>query len=425
MPMYSRESKSAVTTKTPQQACPASRTPDADLSACPVIGARAAIPISQDQNHLQQTLMIGLLVGAASSAALYNGTGDISFTVIAGVVMGLIAVGLCNKYLNKKKDTDLKAHSKPKKYPLKNDGYFGPGSITWETGTHPSLLFAGLIAASIQMLHPLVVQLVINNGKIFTDSDDRVKQTVLHGKTLSYGDTFMQDAAIEKFVKQHNLMKGIDEEGRSYLASRPDLLLWVHYSLIWAVLEGFEKLGPQLTPEQQDQYVQEHGEEFLRILHKMMELLDKSNTEEKEKAHLLGLIIAAVKESPNNRKELNAYMVYMEKEKLKSTEQAERYRNTIFKVKSAPYSPMAAIERLIHRTCIEIMTPRHRELFGFPTSTFSVLPIAKLLVKILESLLPKEKMIAKARKELEEEGPFGKEFLKIVVEPAAERPALR
>jgi uncharacterized protein (DUF2236 family) len=381
------------------------------MQVCPVLRARERAAFSQNQNHIKEALFIGLFVGLTSSVALYNGTGDITFTVIAGVVTGLIAVYLSNKYLNRKKHTELKTQ----RHALKNHGYFGPGSITWETGVHPSLIYVGLAAGSIQMLHPLVVQLVVNEGKIFTNTDDRVKQTISHGRSTGYGDTDTHDAAVMRFIKQHNLLKGTDEEGKPYFASRPDLLLWVHNSLIWTALQAFEKYRkPKLTPNQEDRYVLEQREYILRVLRKNHELYKQLG--EKEKADSLGLIIANLTsaELPTNKKELDAYMVEMLKTKLKSTKDSIFYYKNVFKNEFSLW-PSDLISKLIQNTSIRLMKPEHRKLFGIQTSKASdwfVEKTAYLFVQVLEQFFPKEKSIQKTIEILETEPTFGEQFRK-------------
>lgn len=364
---------------------------------CPVVQIEHKSVTDLDQsNHKQikKTLMIGLFVGVISFAALQNGTGETSFSIIFSVVTGILAACLSAKYLKQEANNETARKACPvvgKNLKLRDYGFFGPSTIAWKTGADPSFLIVGIAAGLLQMMHPDVVRMIEKSGVFYKDPIGRGERTALHGRSILYGDKETAEAASKAFIKQHNALTATNPEtGEKYSASRPDLLLWVHNSLIWTVLRTFRIYGPVLTSEEEDQYIKEQH----------------------ISAKLLGL--EGVK-LPDNVKELNKYMDDMLDmlSKLKLTDDAIRFRDFLLK-KGCPTSLTTVIETILLGASVRIMTPEQKKIFCIQTSRlsdFAIESLTKIMIKVLRYGFPAHKIIPKARDELAEHS-FGQQFLK-------------
>lgn len=377
--------------------------PISQLLECPAInqGERKKIfaaLLQQKQGQIRNALIFGLFVGICSFAALRNRTGQTSFSIISSVVLGIFAVGLSHRYLNKQA-----AHKNLQKCPiaggmkLNDNGFFGPETLTWKTGMDPSFLIASIGAGLLQMLHPDVVRLIEKNGKFYEDPVARGERTGLHARSIIYGDKRTAIAASEALKQIHKSIKSVDLNGEEYSAAKPELLLWVHNSLTWMILRTFRIYGPTFTPEQENQYVKEQ--------------------------HISAKLVGIENEKlPNDMKELDGYMDEIMKKRiginkdlflLRLTKDSEHFRDFLFK-KPFPRSLKDALQDLYINGGMRVMTREQQNRFCFQPSRlkdFAVESIAKLVIKTLRYELPADEMISIARADLVERS-FGHHFLK-------------
>jgi uncharacterized protein (DUF2236 family) len=74
----------------------------------------------------------------------------------------------------------------------------------------------------------------------------------------TYGSEALAMGCIQKVNAIHAHVKGVDLQGRAYVANEPDLLKWVHVVEVDSFLSAYQHLSKQtLTPAQCDQYVHE------------------------------------------------------------------------------------------------------------------------------------------------------------------------
>jgi uncharacterized protein (DUF2236 family) len=138
-------------------------------------------------------------------------------------------------------------------------GLFGPGSVTWMLHGDPSMAVAGMRAMLLQATHPLVMAGFNANTSFKSDPWGRLQRTSDWVVTVTYGTTAEAQAAGARLRKLHSRLRpGVEPEtGRRYRIDDPDLLLWVHCSLVESVLSCFRRSGGFLTPEDGDRYVDE------------------------------------------------------------------------------------------------------------------------------------------------------------------------
>jgi uncharacterized protein (DUF2236 family) len=139
-----------------------------------------------------------------------------------------------------------------------DDGFFGPGSVTWRLHADLSGPVSGLRSLLLQALHPLAMAGVDQHSQWRDDPGDRFATTSAYVLTITYGDRSAARAAAARVRKVHERVTGTDQvTGQPYAAGDPALLIWVHAALVESGLAAAALYGAGLTPAEQDQYVAE------------------------------------------------------------------------------------------------------------------------------------------------------------------------
>jgi uncharacterized protein (DUF2236 family) len=122
-------------------------------------------------------------------------------------------------------------------------------------------------AILMQMAHPLIAEGVIRHSGFRETPIASVRR--LHGTvramlSLTFGDEAERGRAAAGIRRIHDRVQGLlphdagrFEAGTRYSAHDPDLLLWVHVTLIDSTLRFYEDLVAPLTPAERDAYVSE------------------------------------------------------------------------------------------------------------------------------------------------------------------------
>lgn len=148
------------------------------------------------------------------------------------------------------------------KGPREDDGYFGPGSVTWKVISHPAALnIGGGIAVLLQVLDPgemrhLSHTTIATEGGVAAES--RFKRTGAYLITVNFGDKAHADAAAAHVDRLHELAVYTDPEtGETTRAKTDDWMRWTHNTFVWGALTSTLAYGLELTPAEQDQFVLE------------------------------------------------------------------------------------------------------------------------------------------------------------------------
>jgi uncharacterized protein (DUF2236 family) len=139
-----------------------------------------------------------------------------------------------------------------------DDGFFGPGSVTWRVSGDIASPVAGLRSLLVQALHPLAMAGVDQHSDWRRDPVGRLAATSAYVTTVSFAERAAAQRAAERVRRIHSRVRGTDPEtGRGYAASDPALLLWVHAALVESSLAVGRLFGTPLSPRDSDQYVAE------------------------------------------------------------------------------------------------------------------------------------------------------------------------
>ena len=110
-------------------------------------------------------------------------------------------------------------------------GLFGPGSLAWRINRESVLLLGGGRALLMQIAHPLVAAGVSDHSDFTENPYDRLWRTVDAALTVIFGDREQADAAVRRVTAIHERVRG-DRGDTRYSALDPELLLWVHATLV-------------------------------------------------------------------------------------------------------------------------------------------------------------------------------------------------
>lgn len=255
-----------------------------------------------------------------------------------------------------------------------DDGLFGPDSVTWRVVAHPSIALAGTGAAMIQMLYPPVMHVIDQSSSVREKPELRAQRTGDYMATITFGDVATAERAGEVLRRIHRTRKAVDPTtGRELHADDPELLKWVHESLTWTMLRSYERYGPGLTPAERDRFV----------------------AEQRIAARLVGCDPDAV---AGTVAELDAAMAAIEP-KLAFSQPCRWFRDLVV-APGFPITPGQAVKRLATQAAIHLMSPVHRELYGFRTSRLGELAttrLTRLLLAAAELRLPFDAAIPHAR----------------------------
>ncbi len=229
-------------------------------------------------------------------------------------------------------------------------GYYGPGSMTWKVGGEAVVMFGGARAVLMQLAHPLVAEGVYAHSSYLTDPFTRTERTFWLGQLLAFGSIRRAREAARTINRLHARVygrlpadAGMYRRGTLYHAFDPELLLWVHATLVDTVLLTYRLLLGPLTADEEEQYYQES----------------------KATVRLLGLKPGNM---PVTLGDLRGYvheMVYSNR--LAATPQARRLARTVL------FPPLPSVFRpLLHLhfqlTCALLPKPV-REIYGLTWST--------------------------------------------------------
>ncbi|WP_169590642.1 oxygenase MpaB family protein [Antrihabitans stalactiti] len=131
-----------------------------------------------------------------------------------------------------------------KKYePSADNGFFGPGSVTWKVWTYPSSALMGFMrAVTIEQLDPNLNASVEASGGVRARTRTRYERTMRYFALVASGDTATATKAADILVKVHSKGIGIDPVTGGRYDSNSQL--WIHMTAWHSILYCYEIFGP-------------------------------------------------------------------------------------------------------------------------------------------------------------------------------------
>lgn len=145
------------------------------------------------------------------------------------------------------------------------DGYFAPESVIRRVGNSPLVpLLGGGAAVLLQVAHPLVAAGVTEHSDYRSDLWRRLLRTLNALYLIVYGSKTEADRAGEAVQAVHRAVRGHTTTqlgpfpaGTPYSASDPDLMLWVHATLVETSLAVYCRFVDRLSADEIDVYYHE------------------------------------------------------------------------------------------------------------------------------------------------------------------------
>jgi len=134
---------------------------------------------------------------------------------------------------------------------------FGPGSLTWRINGESVLLLGGGRALILQVAHPGVAAGVARFSNYRAEPWKRLYRTLDTTLAIVFGDREASVAASARLRRLHERVTGTDDRGEPYRALDPELLLWVHATLIDTSLTIYERYVKRLSAAELDRYYEE------------------------------------------------------------------------------------------------------------------------------------------------------------------------
>lgn len=128
----------------------------------------------------------------------------------------------------------------------------GPGSVAWRVNREAALLLGGGRALLMQIGHPKVAAGVAEHSDFQRDPLARLNRTLELSLALSFGTAAEIRSAARQINRVHERVAGDD-----YSALAPDLLLWVHATLIDSAILTYRTFVAPLSPAEADDYYQQ------------------------------------------------------------------------------------------------------------------------------------------------------------------------
>jgi uncharacterized protein (DUF2236 family) len=147
---------------------------------------------------------------------------------------------------------------------MQDYGYYGPDSTTWKIVSEAVLTLAGTRAVLMQLAHPLVAIGVSVHSSYMADPLGRSERTFILGQLLTFGSQTTARQAARTINQLHTHVHGTLQtqagafaSGTFYQARDPELLLWVHATLVDTILYAYPLFIGHLSQSEQERYYQE------------------------------------------------------------------------------------------------------------------------------------------------------------------------
>lgn len=149
---------------------------------------------------------------------------------------------------------------------VQDAGLFGPGSAAWRIDREVLVLGGGTCALLMQLAHPAVAAGVAQHSDFRADPFARLRRTLTASYAVVFGTTARAERAIRRMNAIHGAVRGtVPESGAAYDARDPELLLWVHATLVDTALRIYDRYVSRLADADAQAYHAESREIAIRL----------------------------------------------------------------------------------------------------------------------------------------------------------------
>lgn len=144
-----------------------------------------------------------------------------------------------------------------------SDRFFDPDSMIWRVDREMILLLGGGRALLMQLAHPKVAQGVADHSRFRKDPLGRLYQTMNTMWSVIFDEIPEAEASLQRIDHTHGRVQGTVKQGdvlpagTPYNARDPDLLLWVHATLVDSAIVTYELFVRPLSVQDKRQYYDE------------------------------------------------------------------------------------------------------------------------------------------------------------------------
>ncbi len=148
------------------------------------------------------------------------------------------------------------ARRRDRVHDAEGERWFAEGSPIRRVHGDASMFVGGIRALLMQSLHPLVMAGVADHSGFERDPWGRLQRTSYFLAVTTFGTAADAETMVATVRRVHQGVEGVAPDGRSYAASDPHLLGWVHVAEIDSFLAAHQRYGAEpLDAAERDRYV--------------------------------------------------------------------------------------------------------------------------------------------------------------------------
>jgi uncharacterized protein (DUF2236 family) len=141
--------------------------------------------------------------------------------------------------------------------------FFAPEGVIWRVDRELALLLGGGRALLMQLAHPKVAAGVADHSDFSTDPLGRLTRTMATMWSIVFDDLPRAQASLERLEQVHRQVRGtvgqpdVLAPRTPYSARDPELLLWVHATLVDSALATYGLFVKPLSADERREYYRE------------------------------------------------------------------------------------------------------------------------------------------------------------------------
>ena len=138
---------------------------------------------------------------------------------------------------------------------IEDQGLFGPESPIWRVNRESAVTLGGTCAILMQLAHPRVAAGVRDHSRFEEDTVGRLRRTLDLTMTIVFGSRRAAMDAVRSINARHRTVNG-----PGYSALDPELLMWVHATLVYSGLRAYQAFVGPLSAADRNGYYQDTKE---------------------------------------------------------------------------------------------------------------------------------------------------------------------